>query len=36
MEAYKQEALQLLETFPESDIKKGFQDLVNFVTDRKY
>jgi octaprenyl-diphosphate synthase len=36
MEAYKQEALQLLGTFPDSEIKKGFQDLVNFVTDRKY
>ena len=36
MEAYKQEALQLLNTFPDSDIKKGFEDLVNFVTDRKY
>lgn len=36
MNFYKNEALQLLEGFPESDIKKGFQDLVNFVTDRKY
>lgn len=36
MNAYKQEALQILDTFPDSEIKKGFQDLVNFVTDRKY
>jgi octaprenyl-diphosphate synthase len=36
MNTYKQEALQVLATFPESEIKKGFEDLVNFVTDRKY
>ena len=36
MNEYKQEALQLLATFPDSEIKKGFEDLVNFVTDRKY
>jgi octaprenyl-diphosphate synthase len=36
MNEYKQEALQLLSTFPDSEIKKGFEDLVNFVTDRKY
>jgi octaprenyl-diphosphate synthase len=36
MNEYKMQALQILETFPESDIRKGFEDLVNFVTDRKY
>jgi octaprenyl-diphosphate synthase len=36
MNEYRQEALQLLSTFPDSEIKKGFEDLVNFVTDRKY
>ena len=36
MNAYKSEALQLLHTFPDSEIRKGFEDLVNFVTDRKY
>ena len=36
MEDYKQEALGLLATFPESPIRQGFEDLVNFVTDRKY
>jgi octaprenyl-diphosphate synthase len=36
MNEYKAQALQILETFPESDIRKGFEDLVNFVTDRKY
>ena len=36
MEQYKQEALDILATFPDSDIKSGFKDLVNFVTDRKY
>jgi octaprenyl-diphosphate synthase len=36
MNEYKSEALQILSTFPESDIRRGFEDLVNFVTDRKY
>lgn len=36
MEGYKKEALELLHSFPESDIRDGFEDLVNFVTDRKY
>lgn len=36
MNEYKLEALQILSTFPESEIRKGFEDLVNFVTDRKY
>jgi octaprenyl-diphosphate synthase len=36
MNQYKQEALDILATFPDSEIKKGFEDLVNFVTDRKY
>ncbi|MGZ8536989.1 MAG: polyprenyl synthetase family protein [Flavisolibacter sp.] len=36
MNAYKAEALQILHSFPESEIRKGFEDLVNFVTDRKY
>ncbi len=36
MEQYKIEALQILQTFPDSKIKTGFEQLVNFVTDRKY
>jgi octaprenyl-diphosphate synthase len=36
MTSYKKEALGLLHSFPESDIRNGFEDLVNFVTDRKY
>ncbi len=36
MDAYKVEALALLQSFPPSDIRTGFEDLVNFVTDRKY
>jgi octaprenyl-diphosphate synthase len=36
MNDYKQEALDLLYTFPASDIRDGFEDLVHFVTDRKY
>ncbi len=33
---YKQEALNVLSTFPESPIRKGLEDLVKYVTDRKY
>ena len=36
MNEYKKEALQLLYTFPPSEIRSGFEDLVHFVTDRKY
>jgi octaprenyl-diphosphate synthase len=36
MNAYKQEALAILHSFPPSEIRDGFEDLVNFVTDRKY
>ena len=36
MNEYKQKALAILDTFPESEEKKGFIDLVNYVTDRKY
>jgi octaprenyl-diphosphate synthase len=36
MNLYKQEALDILHSFPPSDVRNGFEDLVNFVTDRKY
>jgi octaprenyl-diphosphate synthase len=36
MNQYKEEALNILHSFPPSDIRNGFEDLVNFVTDRKY
>ena len=36
MNEYKSQALQVLHTFPQSEIRNGFEDLVNFVTDRKY
>jgi len=36
MATYKKEALEILHSFPSSDIRNGFEDLVNFVTDRKY
>ena len=36
MEQYKQQALTILHQFPDSPIREGFEDLVNFVTDRKY
>src|SRR5688572_21671046 len=36
MNQYKQEALTILDSFPDSEIRSGFAGLVNFVTDRKY
>ncbi len=36
MEAYKSEALQILHSFPKSEIRDGFEELVHFVTDRSY
>ncbi|MDB5207516.1 MAG: polyprenyl synthetase family protein [Flavisolibacter sp.] len=36
MNGYKQEALDILHSFPPSEIRDGFEDLVKFVTDRKY
>jgi octaprenyl-diphosphate synthase len=36
MVEYKTEALSILNTFPDSEIKSGFLQLVNYVTDRKY
>jgi octaprenyl-diphosphate synthase len=36
MAGYKKEAMDLLHSFPASDIRDGFEQLVNFVTDRKY
>ncbi|HWJ89768.1 MAG TPA: polyprenyl synthetase family protein [Flavisolibacter sp.] len=36
MNEYKKEALQVLHSFPDSEVRKGFEDLVHFVTDRKY
>ena len=36
MNEYKLEALALLHAFPLSSIRDGFEDLVNFVTDRNY
>jgi octaprenyl-diphosphate synthase len=36
MNEYKQEALNTLRHFPESPIRKGLEDMVTFVTDRKY
>jgi octaprenyl-diphosphate synthase len=36
MNQYKQDALTILHSFPPSPIRDGFEDLVNFVTDRKY
>jgi len=36
MNSYKNEALNVLYSFPESPIRKGLEDLVKYVTDRKY
>ena len=36
MNEYKREALDILHQFPDSEIRNGLEDLVNFVTDRKY
>jgi octaprenyl-diphosphate synthase len=36
MNGFKNEALEILNTFPESPARKGLQEMVVFVTDRKY
>jgi octaprenyl-diphosphate synthase len=36
MNAFKKEALDILHEFPESTYRKGLQDMVLYVTDRKY
>jgi octaprenyl-diphosphate synthase len=36
MNTYKNEAISLLRTFPESPVRQGLEDLVSYVTDRKY
>jgi len=36
MNLYKKEAMDVLHTFPVSDVRNGFEELVNYVTDRKY
>lgn len=36
MDQYRSEALDILHSFPESPVRKGFADLVRYVTDRSY
>lgn len=36
MNAFKKEALDILHQFPESPVRQGLEDMVLFVTDRKY
>ncbi|MBN8781676.1 MAG: polyprenyl synthetase [Sphingobacteriales bacterium SCN 48-20] len=36
MNEYKQAALDILHTFPESPYRQGLEDLVRYVTERKY
>ena len=36
MNIYKKEAMDILHQFPENDVRQGLEDLVLYVTDRKY
>ncbi|HYM92790.1 MAG TPA: polyprenyl synthetase family protein [Chitinophagaceae bacterium] len=36
MNVYKKEAMDILYQFPESPVRKGLEEMVAFVTDRKY
>ena len=36
MNEYRDEALAILYQFPDSDIRKGLEELVRYTTDRKY
>jgi octaprenyl-diphosphate synthase len=36
MNNFKKEALDILHQFPESAVRQGLEDMVLFVTDRKY
>ena len=36
MNVYKKEALDILHQFPENNVRQGLEDLVLYVTDRKY
>jgi octaprenyl-diphosphate synthase len=36
MAQYRDEALAILFEFPESDVRKGLEELVRYTTDRKY
>ena len=36
MNEYRDEALKILFEFPESDVRKGLEELVRYTTDRKY
>jgi octaprenyl-diphosphate synthase len=36
MTAFKNEALEILHQFPESPVRQGLEDMVLYVTDRKY
>jgi len=36
MNEYRNEALKILHSFPESPVRQGLEDMVVFVTDRKY
>jgi octaprenyl-diphosphate synthase len=36
MNEYKEEAIEILRQFPDSPIRQGLEDMVLYVTDRKY
>jgi octaprenyl-diphosphate synthase len=33
---YRDEALEILSEYPDSEIRKGLEELVRYTTDRKY
>jgi octaprenyl-diphosphate synthase len=36
MFGFRDEALQILHEFPDSDVRKALEDLVRYTTDRQY
>jgi octaprenyl-diphosphate synthase len=36
MNSYREEALEILLTFPASEARNGMEELVRYTTDRKY
>jgi octaprenyl-diphosphate synthase len=36
MQEYKNAALDIIHEFPDSETRSGFEQLVHYVTDRKY
>jgi len=36
MEAYRDEAMQILHEFPDTEVRQALEELVLYTTDRKY